>query len=242
MMRGAIIALLALCWIISMPASTVFATLLEAPNAGPSSTITVPTQFHFVDIGWAWTDAEKAVIREALKEWDDRICNVTTFLEDPTGGFSFDWANDTVFKNWGTEMDYTDALALCVPSGNTSLSGITKNEIYFNVKYSWYVDPTPGTDETFTGYDLLSVAKHEIGHILGIAGDYQAPARRSEVMWYAFAEGERRHPTDQDFNELQKLGYHVPEPSSLMLLLLGLGGGMMLWRRSQRMERGMEQV
>ncbi len=91
------------------------------------------------------------------------------------------------------------------------------------MKYAWYVDPTPATDEAFANYDLLSVAKHEIGHILGILGDYEDPARRDEVMWYAFAQGERRHPSEKDFNELRKLRYHVtPEPATMLPLGIGL--------------------
>jgi hypothetical protein len=37
----------------------------------------------------------------------------------------------------------------------------------FDTGTTWYFDPDPSTDESFTGYDFYSVAAHEIGHVLG---------------------------------------------------------------------------
>jgi hypothetical protein len=40
--------------------------------------------------------------------------------------------------------------------------------------YGWYVDPTPGSDNAFSGgkpvagMDLLTVVMHELGHQLGL--------------------------------------------------------------------------
>jgi len=40
--------------------------------------------------------------------------------------------------------------------------------IAFNSSTSWYFDPNPATDESFSGFDFYSVALHELGHVLGI--------------------------------------------------------------------------
>ena len=39
--------------------------------------------------------------------------------------------------------------------------------ISFNSASNWYFDPDPRTDESVTGYDLYSVAVHELAHVLG---------------------------------------------------------------------------
>jgi len=41
-------------------------------------------------------------------------------------------------------------------------------DIAFDSTYSWYTDPDPSTTEAFSGFDLYSVALHELGHVLGI--------------------------------------------------------------------------
>lgn len=39
--------------------------------------------------------------------------------------------------------------------------------IAFNPGFNWYADPDPATVESFSGWDLFSVAIHEFGHLLG---------------------------------------------------------------------------
>ena len=39
--------------------------------------------------------------------------------------------------------------------------------ISFNSASTWYFDPDPRTDESLRGYDLYSVAVHELAHVLG---------------------------------------------------------------------------
>ncbi|MGC3990754.1 MAG: matrixin family metalloprotease [Chthoniobacteraceae bacterium] len=48
--------------------------------------------------------------------------------------------------------------------------------VQFNSSASWYFDPDPSTNESFSANDFYSVALHEIGHVLGLgtAGSWNA--------------------------------------------------------------------
>ncbi len=45
--------------------------------------------------------------------------------------------------------------------------GLWGGSIAFNPGFNWYADPDPSTVESFSGWDLFSVAIHELGHVLG---------------------------------------------------------------------------
>jgi len=86
-------------------------------------------------------------------------------------------------------------LGLCQPWSSATTGCIVRDTVDFDVSTTWFVDPTPADDSEFTdpivpppaGFDLLTVARHEIGHGVGwtvtsrnsgmFSGDVFAPVR-----------------------------------------------------------------
>ena len=86
-------------------------------------------------------------------------------------------------------------LGSCGAWASSQTGCIVRDTIDFDVSTTWFIDPTPADDSEFTdpivpppaGFDLLSVARHEIGHGVGwtvtsrnsgmFSGDVFAPTR-----------------------------------------------------------------
>ncbi len=151
-----------------------------------------------------WTEAQKNVIQEAMKEWADLGFKLTEVspTEDPD-----------VRLYW---FDPESSLALA----NTDFGAGGKGTINFRPdptdpetgsSLPWYVDPNPrdlSRDNQIPtdSLDLLTVAKHELGHALGLN---HVPFSDS-VMEVAGAEpGTRQRVTSHDA-ELIGILYSFP--------------------------------
>lgn len=129
--------------------------LLFAPAAHSArlDTVTGLTAPTGLPISVYSTIVEVLLIHEAMAEWDDILCEKQNlFFEYVTGSFIIEWG----------DLGGDGTLALANIGGHS----ITLNS---NAAVHWYKGfGTPGVNE----YDLLTVIKHELGHCLGIAGDY----------------------------------------------------------------------
>lgn len=183
----------------------------------------------------SWTANGKKNIKEAFNEWDVVLC-ATSLAEKSAGetaNITLRWEDSDLF---GSILP-SNAVAFAYPQdfkdkpGFPPSSTYPVNEIYFNTQMTWYVDSDPKTDETFTGWDLLTVGKHEIGHMLGLQHQYTFPSGTTPGVMDdrtpadgGWGSGDRRHLTNADISAAGNLGYQViPEPAALLLGSIGVG-------------------
>ena len=120
--------------------------------------------------GQTWSATQKEVIQQAINDWQAAL------PDSHTVNVNFDFTN----AGTGSYLGMWEGGYSLYPDTNVYpwTSGVTHN-IHFNVdyfsgtNYTWW-DPTPTTsgDQPFAAWDALSVARHEIGHMMGIADDF----------------------------------------------------------------------
>jgi hypothetical protein len=114
----------------------------------------------FDDNAYVWTPIEKAVVNQAITDWEEAFAD---YKIDETVSFGIDHRDEggaagvTYLWSWGDPVTR--------PWLNTGhYMGI--------LPWSLTWDATPTTDNDVTGYDALHVVRHEIGHMLGVQAGY----------------------------------------------------------------------
>lgn len=120
-------------------------------------------------------------------------------------------------------IDDPGVLAHAFQPGTEALfgpGGTIAGDVHFDVGWIWADDPTDTTADA--DFDLFTVALHEIGHALGL--DHSNVA--GSVMEPVYA-GARRTLHADDIAGIRAIygaAQGVPEPATLVLLALALGG------------------
>jgi hypothetical protein len=143
------------------------------------------------DLVDGWTPTRLGVVNQALAEWEAVFANVNetvdvevTFANAGTGGYIGQWSSLGTTISWygqdnpapgTTPVRPWDVDTLNAGAGtgarSTMIHTIRFNAALMNTglaNYLWFdPDPTSGPVE-FKVWDALSVARHEIGHMLGV--------------------------------------------------------------------------
>lgn len=152
----------------------IFAIVLSSAECLRADLILSPT---FVDAeSQTWDSAKKGVVNQAISDWQGVFSGVNG------GSRTIDF--DVTFTQAGAS--YLGQMALgfsgsgeILPWSSGTSAVLSINADYFDgtngvVNQLWF-DPTPTTavDQPFSDWDALSVARHEIGHLLGFNDFYE---------------------------------------------------------------------
>jgi hypothetical protein len=150
-----------------LPIGLTFAVLAVAVTAKAISII--PT---YVDgAGYTWDSIKKGVIGEAISEWQALLpdsrqpINVTLdFTHAGTANYLGQWEGGWTLPVGTNIYPWTSGVTHTIHYNADLFSG---------TNYTWW-DPTPTTsaDQPFQAWDALSVARHEIGHMLGFTDSF----------------------------------------------------------------------
>lgn len=179
-------------WASKETASKAVASPINAPNPNKFN-----IQFDYRFDNLNWFDTQKRAVLEAAagvwesiiqNEFDDIKAGTTVHASSLTSGgfeaFKLDYdIDDLLVFPFANRMDgaggrLAEAGATTYEGDRNTLSGFQPwlGEIEFDISEPWYLNANPDAAVTVpeAQFDMLSVAVHEIGHILGISSSVSA--------------------------------------------------------------------
>ncbi len=135
------------------------ALVLLAVTSSASAVLDIVVSFD--DNAYVWTNVQKAVVNQAITDWEDAF---SAYVLDETVSFGIDFRNTgaaAVTYGWDVGWAYLGTGFSSRPWLNTGhYMGIQPGVMWW--------DPTPAIDgDGIYGYDALTLIRHELGHMLG---------------------------------------------------------------------------
>lgn len=154
--------------------------LLAAVAVAPVAHAAITFNLNFIDnagLGQSWDASRQSLVTQAANEWGSLFVNDYTIDVDITYS-SAGTSSGAYLGRWTGSYGYFvgDDITPWYSGMNHT---VTFNVDFFTTEvgrdqYLWW-DSTPldGSDQPFYGWDALSIARHEFGHLLGFtAGVY----------------------------------------------------------------------
>ena len=149
----------------------------------PSYSLTINPTFAN-GAGQTWTAERIGVVTQAITDWGNSILD--DYSIDVTFGFTNAGDNGYLAQWSGSYSYYTGDNIM--PWSSSVNHTVNFNADWFdNSNYSWF-DSTPLTDDDLTSnhIDMLSVARHELGHVLGFVDGFYVnniDTAAEELVW-----------------------------------------------------------
>ena len=134
--------------------------------------------------GETWTTERIGVVTQAISDWGNSILD--NYSIDVTFGFT-NAGDNGYLAQWSGSYSYYTGDDIMPWSSSVSHSINFNADWFDNSTYSWF-DSTPLTDGdlTLSHYDMLSVARHELGHVLGFVDGFYVnniDTGAEELVW-----------------------------------------------------------
>lgn len=169
------------------------------------------------NVTWNVGGTSQSVIQYALNEWSGIIVNTTDRIANP-------FPITISFSDFGAT---SNLLALTTVTFNVASGNLLSATMSFNTRFTFFIDTTPWDDFEFTctactpvtDFDLLTVARHELGHAVGFT-------QTARINFFLAGSTFDQSRLNIGYDNNTGVGFHTSSaahPNNLMNSSLGAG-------------------